>query len=164
MFLALGFVLPFLTGQIPSVGNALLPMHIPILLCGIICGWKYGLTIGFILPLLRSLLFTKPPLIPVGMAMAFELATYGAIIGIVYYLLKKQTYSVFVALIAAMIAGRIVFGIATFVILGLTAKTYTLPMFFSATFITAIPGILLQIVLIPTIILLLRKANLLDEN
>ena len=53
MFIAIGQVLPFFTGQIPQIGNMLLPMHIPVLLCGLICGWKYGALVGFTTPLLR---------------------------------------------------------------------------------------------------------------
>ena len=62
MFMGIGLVLPFLTGQIPQIGNMLLPMHIPVLLCGLICGWQYGLTVGLILPLLRYALFGMPVL------------------------------------------------------------------------------------------------------
>ena len=73
-FLGLGLVLPFLTGQVPQVGSMLLPMHIPVLLCGIICGWEYGLAVGAILPLLRSVIFGMPPMYPTALAMTFELA------------------------------------------------------------------------------------------
>ena len=76
--LALCMVLPFLTGQIPQIGSALSPMHIPALLCGFICGWPYALVVGFAAPLLRFMLFGMPPLFPTGTAMAFELAAYGA--------------------------------------------------------------------------------------
>ena len=84
MFLAIGMVLPFLTGQIPQVGNMMLPMHIPVLLCGLICGWQYGAVLGFVLPLLRYLVFGMPLLFPTGIAMAFERMTYGLVIGQVY--------------------------------------------------------------------------------
>ena len=82
MFLGLGLMLPFLTGQIPAVGSMLLPMHIPVFLCGLICGWQYGLAVGFIVPLLRSMLFSMPPMYPTAVSMAAELATYGFVIGI----------------------------------------------------------------------------------
>ena len=74
MFVALGLVLPFLTGQVPQIGNMLLPMHLPVLLCGLICGWQYGGVVGFILPPLRYVMFGMPPIFPTGVAMAFELA------------------------------------------------------------------------------------------
>lgn len=77
MFLGLAIVLPFLTGQIQVVGKMLLPMHLPVLLCGLICGWQYGAVIGFITPIMRSLIFGMPPLYPTALAMAFELAAYG---------------------------------------------------------------------------------------
>jgi len=72
MFIAIGLVLPFFTGQIPQIGRMLLPMHIPVFLCGLICGWKYGLMVGFILPLLRYAVFGMPVIFPNGIAMAFE--------------------------------------------------------------------------------------------
>ena len=84
MFLALGLVLPFLTGQIPQIGNMLLPMHIPVFLCGLICGWRYGAILGFILPILRNAVFGMPVLFPTGIAMAFELMTYGLVAGFLY--------------------------------------------------------------------------------
>ena len=73
MFLALGLLLPLLTGQIQQIGNMLLPMHIPVFLCALICGWKYGLAVGAILPLLRCVTFGMPPLFPTAIAMALEL-------------------------------------------------------------------------------------------
>ena len=78
LFLAIGFVLPFFTGQIPTIGKMLLPMHIPVLLCGLICGWQWGLGVGFVLPLVRSLLFSMPVMYPTALAMAVEMAVYGA--------------------------------------------------------------------------------------
>lgn len=109
MFLAVGMVLPFLTGQIPQIGNMMLPMHIPVLLCGLICGWQYGAVLGFVLPLLRYLVFGMPVLFPTGIAMAFELMTYGLVIGLMYSLSKwKCIIALYRALLTAMIAGRLV--------------------------------------------------------
>ena len=90
MFLALAFVLPFLTGQMPTLGNALCPMHIPVLLCGFICGPVWGLTIGAVSPIVRSLIFSMPPLFPIAVSMAFELAVYGFVAGILYKSLPKK--------------------------------------------------------------------------
>ena len=84
MFLALGLVLPFLTGQVPQIGNMLLPMHLPVFLCGLLCGWQYGAAVGFALPLLRSSLFALPVMFPAATAMAFELMTYGLVAGLLY--------------------------------------------------------------------------------
>lgn len=109
MFLAIGMVLPFLTGQIPQIGNMMLPMHIPVLLCGLICGWQYGAALGFVLPPLRYLVFGMPVLFPTGIAMTFELMTYGLVIGLVYALSRwKCILALYRALITAMIAGRLV--------------------------------------------------------
>ena len=100
-----------LTGQIPQIGSMLLPMHIPVLLCGLVCGWQYGAVVGFVAPLLRSVLFGMPPMYPVAIAMAFELLTYGLVIGLVYRrLAKKGLAGVYAALLTAMAAGRLVWG------------------------------------------------------
>ena len=79
LFLALAYVMPFLTGQIPEIGSMLCPLHIPVLLCGFICGAPWGLAVGFIAPLLRSLILGMPPFFPKAVCMAFELAAYGFI-------------------------------------------------------------------------------------
>ncbi len=91
LFLALAYLLPFLTGRIPEIGSMLLPMHLPVLICGFVCGWPYGLAVGFVAPLLRSFTLGMPPFFPTAVAMAFELAAYGAITGICYKKLPKET-------------------------------------------------------------------------
>jgi len=118
LFLAIALVLPFLTGQIPEIGNMLCPMHIPVLLCGFFCGWPWGLAIGFIAPLLRSVLFGMPAMFPQAVSMAFELACYGAVSGFLYAVLPKKKTFIYVSLIGAMILGRLVWGAARFVFAG----------------------------------------------
>lgn len=158
-FLALGLVLPFLTGQIQGIGNKLLPMHIPVLLCGFICGWQYGLLVGLITPLLRSVLFGMPPMMPTAAAMAFELAAYGAFTGLFYRLLPKSNVSVYVSLIGAMLAGRAVWGLASIVLYGMMGNAFGWQMFVAGGFLNAVPGMILQIVLIPVMIMALRRAK-----
>lgn len=155
LFLALGLALPFLTMQIPRLGNMLLPMHIPVILCGFICGPRLGLIVGFVTPLLRSFLFTMPPLFPAATAMAFELATYGLIAGLLYILLNRKSFAVYISLIISMLAGRIVWGIASFFLFGLDGTVFTKELFIAGAFLNAIPGIILQIVLIPIIVIAL---------
>lgn len=157
MFLALALVLPFLTGQIPQIGGALCPMHIPVILCGFFCGPVYGAVIGFVAPLLRFLLFGMPPVMPTGIAMSFELMTYGLVSGLLYKLLPKKKLYVYVALIAAMLAGRIVWGISRVILFGLGKSEFGWTAFMSGAFINAIPGIIVQIVLIPVLVIVLRK-------
>ena len=113
VFLALGMVLPFFTGQIPTIGSMLLPMHIPVLICGYVCGWQWGLLVGLIVPILRSMTLGMPPMMPVAAAMAFELAAYGASTGLLYEKLEKNTISIYISLIGAMIFGRIVWGLVS---------------------------------------------------
>ena len=158
--LALAIVLPFLTGQIPQIGSALCPMHIPVLLCGFICGWPWGAAIGFIAPLLRFLMFGMPPLFPTGVAMALELATYGLLCGLMYKLLPKKIPYIYVTLLTSMIGGRVVWGLVRWLIAGLTESEFPFSAFIAGAVTNAIPGIILHIVLIPILVMALRKAKL----
>lgn len=160
MFLALGLVLPLLTGQIPRVGNMLLPMHIPVLLCGLICGWQYGGLVGLITPLLRNMIFGMPPM-PGAISMAFELAAYGLVIGLVYGFSKwKCIFSLYRSMLIAMVVGRGVWGIAQMAVMGAQGKGFTLQMFMAGAFLNAVPGIILQLILIPAIMVALDRAKL----
>lgn len=161
-FLALGIVLPFLTGQIPQVGKMLLPMHIPVLLCGFICGWQYGLAVGFVTPLLRGAMFGMPVLMPSGAGMAVELAVYGLITGILYAKLPKKVPYIYVSLLGAMIVGRIAWGIVSIALYGMMGNQFSVDLFMAGAFLNAIPGIILQIILVPAIIIALKKARVLN--
>lgn len=161
MLLALGLILPLVTGNIPRVGNLLLPMHLPVFLGGLLLGWQYGLILGAVLPLMRSLLFGMPPLYPVALAMTFELATYGAVAGALYRRSPwKCLRALYRALLFAMFAGRAVWGIAEVALLGMTGKTFTRQMFLAGAFLNAVPGILLQLILIPSIMLALHRTGI----
>ena len=160
LFLALALVLPFLTGQIPQIGSALSPMHIPVLLRGFLVGWPWGLAVGFIAPLLRSVIFGMPVMVPGAVAMAFELAVYGLVSGILYRLLPKKKWSIYVTLIVAMLAGRVIWGIARLIIAGLSGNSFTWALFLAGAFTNAIPGIILHIILIPVIVMVLERAGL----
>lgn len=161
IFLSLGFVLPIFTSQIKEIGDTLLPMHIPVLLCGLICGGKYGFFVGLILPLLRGFVFGMPPLYPNAVWMSIELATYGFFIGFLYFRIKsKNTKGVYISLLSAMIAGRVTWGISKAVLLGLNGKAFTVSMFITGGFIDAVPGIILQLILIPLIMELINKRGI----
>lgn len=162
MFIAIGIYLPFLTGQIPQIGRALLPMHLPVLICGFVLGWPYGLLVGFILPLLRSLLYTTPPFPLTAVPMAFELAAYGMITGYLYQKLPRKTFSIYISLLAAMVGGRIVWGGVRFVML-LAGTSITWQMYVSSVLISSIPGIILQIVLVPALVLALQRAGMMKH-
>ena len=157
MFLALALVLPFLTGQIPQVGAYLCPMHIPVLLCGFFCGPVYALLVGAIAPLLRLALFGMPPLIPTGIGMCFELAAYGFISGLLYRLFPKKKVFIYVSLILAMIGGRIVWGIVRVILFSLRKAEFGWEAFITGAVLNAVPGIIVQIVLIPVLVMVLQK-------
>lgn len=161
LFMAIGLVLPFLTGQIPQIGNMLLPMHIPVFLCALICGWQYGLPMAFVLPLLRSLIFGMPPLYPTALAMAFELAAYALVAGLLYVLAKKQNIlTVYYSIVSAMVAGRLVWGAVQAVLLGINGKTFTFSAFLAGALLNAIPGIIIQLILIPAVLFALDRFGL----
>ena len=157
--LALCMVLPFLTGQIPEIGSALSPMHIPVLLAGFLCGPWWALATGAIAPLLRFALFGMPPIFPTGLAMCFELATYGLVSGLLYAALPKKATSVYASLITAMLAGRIVWGCAMAIISGVSGSAFTWAAFLAGAFVNAVPGIIVHILLIPVIVFALQKAK-----
>lgn len=160
MFIALGLVLPFLTMQIPRFGNMLLPMHIPVFLCGLICGWKYGGAVGFVLPLLRSVVFGMPVFFPGACSMAFELATYGIVAGLLYGLSRWQCIrALYRAIIAAMLAGRVVWGLVQVLFLGISGAAFTWQMFATGAFLNAVPGIVVQLILLPTVMLALHRTG-----
>ena len=160
LFLAIAMVLPFLTGQIPQIGSMLSPMHIPVLLCGFTCGWPWGLVVGFISPLLRSVLFGMPAMFPGAVAMAFELAVYGCMSGLLYHLLPKKKWIIYLVLIISMIAGRIVWGIARLILAGLSGSSFTWQLFIAGAFTKAIPGIILHIIIVPILVIAIEKAGL----
>ena len=160
LYLAIALVLPFITGQIPEIGAMLCPMHIPALLCGFMCGWPWGLAVGFIAPLLRGVLFGMPVLFPTGIAMAFELAVYGGMAGLLYSRLPRKTWITYAALLAAMIAGRLAWGLVHVVIAGFTGSEFTAALFLAGAVTNALPGIALHILLIPALVIAMERAGL----
>ena len=160
--LALCMILPFLTGQVPQIGSMLSPMHIPVLLAGFLCGPAWAAAVGMVAPSLRYLLFGMPPLLPVGFAMTFELVTYGLAAGFFYRVLPKKRSSVYAALIGAMLAGRAVWGAAAKIIYGAMGLEFTWELFLAGAFLEAVPGMILHIVLIPVLVLALKKAKVME--
>lgn len=158
VFLSIGLVLPFLTAQIPDIGERLLPLHIPVFLCSLICGWQYGAICGLYLPLLRSLLFGMPELYPSAFSMAFELPAYAIICGLIYMSFKKKNLcAIYISIISSMLGGRVVYAIVQAFILGLGEDGLTLTLFITKAFIKPLPGIILQLILIPSIVFALNK-------
>ncbi|MBR3015650.1 MAG: ECF transporter S component [Clostridia bacterium] len=164
LYLAIAMVLPFVTGQIPEIGAMLCPMHIPALLCGFVCGWPWGLAVGFIAPFLRSLLFGMPAMFPTAVAMAFELAAYGGFAGLLYRMLPRRKWIVYPVLLTAMILGRLVWGAVHLILAGLTGSEFTIALFLAGAVTNALPGIILQLVLIPLLVIAMERAGLSLNN
>lgn len=159
MCLSLALVLPFLTGQIPQIGSALCPMHLPVLLAGYLCGPWWAMGVGAAAPLLRHLWLGMPPFLD-ALGMTFELAAYGLVVGLAYRKLPKSTGGIYASLICAMVVGRIVWGCAMVVILGVAGSPFTWSAFLAGALLNALPGIAVQLVLIPALVLAMRRANI----
>ena len=160
LFLALAYVLPFLTGQIPEIGSMLCPMHIPVLLCGFLCGWPWGLCVGLIAPLFRSLTMGMPPFFPTAVCMSLELATYGAVSGLLHRLLPRKKPVIYISLLSAMLVGRLVWGTAMLLCTQINGNRFTTAAFLAGAFSQALPGIVLQIVLIPPLVMLTDRLRI----
>ena len=159
--LALCLVLPFLTGQIPEIGSMLCPMHFPVLLCGFLCGGPWGAAVGIVAPLLRHILFHMPPLIT-ALGMTFELGTYGLVSALLYRRLPKTPAGLYASLLGAMASGRIIWGCAMTVISGVSGTLFGWEAFLAGALLNAIPGIALQLLLIPPLVLALKRAKIMN--
>ena len=140
----------------------LCPMHLPVLLCGFVCGWPWGLAVGVIAPLFRSLTLGMPPLFPTALSMALELAAYGAVAGLLHRILPRKKPFIYLALLIAMLAGRIVWGGAMFLFLGISGGAFTLSAFWAGAVVNAIPGIIVQLVLVPILVMVIEHPKVLD--
>ncbi len=163
--MALCYILPFVTGQIPQINSIFSPMHIPVLLCGIICGPGYAFAAGAFSPILRSMILTMPPMFPTAISMAFELAAYGFFSGICCKILKNKTEmkdlpSICLSLVISMISGRIVWGIVTAILMGIQGNTYTFGAFFTTAFIQGFPGMICHLIIVPLLVVALKKAKI----
>lgn len=161
--IALCVILPQAFHAIPNAGAIYLPMHIPVLLCGIICNWQFGLFCGIAGPLLSSL-FTGMPPAAVLPAMMVECAVYGLTTGILMKLVstKKIYADLYISLIGAMLTGRIIAGAAKALIFA--KGEITIAAWAASSFVTALPGIIIQLILIPAVIFALIKANLIPPK
>lgn len=168
VFFALGIVFPFITMQIPKIGNMLLPMHIPVMLCGFICGAPLGFTVGLLTPLLRSILFGAPVIFPSAVGMMFELAAYGAFCGLLYEafakIFKSEYARLYLSMIISMVTGRIIWGAASYMLYSASSTKFTADIFFAQGFINAVPGIIIQLIIVPPIAGRLKKEFLKSEQ
>ena len=164
LLLALGLVLPFITAQIPTIGALLSPMHLPVLIGGFILGPMYGLLLGVLTPFIRHLVFGMPPF-PGYIFMVFELGTYGLVSGLLFHNVFKKVYNyknVYLSLIIAMVAGRVMYGLVKFVFMKYILMTgeYTLALWIADTVTGSVPGIVIQLALIPYLVISLSKRKI----
>ena len=165
ILMAIGLVLPFFTGQIPEIGNMLLPMHLPVIVAGLVVGAKYGAAVGFILPLLRSLLFSRPVLYPSAVAMAFELCALAAATGWLFARSKhKCIYSLYRALLVGIILSRAVWGVAMSLLMLGGDGSFTFSVFIASAFVTSALGIILELILVPLIMIALGRAHIVPPS
>lgn len=154
LMVAIGLILPYFTAHMFGVpGTVLLPMHIPILLCGLVCGVRYGMICAVIVPVLSSLLTGMPVFYPMLPIMVCELLVYGCVSGLMY---KKFKFNVFLSLITAMVLGRVAYGLVFSILATInTSPLKALSVWGAIT--TGLPGIIIQLVLIPTVVIFLDK-------
>lgn len=170
ILLAAGMALPYLTGQIQAISTFISPLHIPALLCGLCCGWSWGLGLGLVLPILRGLTLGMPPFPAVALPMAFELGTYGLVAGLAYpplvraYKNANHLPAMLTALVVAMVAGRVAGGAAKAALLALgiigSRAPFTFSAFISGYFVATAAGAAIHLVLLPAVALALEKAGL----
>lgn len=161
--IALCVVLPQAFHAIPNAGSIYSPIHIPFLLCGLICGWQYGLLSG-VAGVGLSYLITGMPAISHLPGMIIECAIYGLVCGLMMKLIKtKSTYAdLYISLVSAMLAGRVISGLAKALIFA--AGKYSLATWATSYFVTGLPAVIIQLALIPTIVFALQKANLIPKR
>lgn len=162
MFLSLALILPFITAQNKSLNAILLPMHLPVFLCGIFCSWQYGLAVGLTAPLMRAVMFGMPRLYPDAVGMAFELATYGVTVALLCRMFRKRgepvtSLRLILCMILAMIAGRFVLAAAKVVLYGAAGLPFLFDEFLWTEFVLALPGMLLQIIIAPALYGILKE-------
>ena len=159
---ALCVVLPIAFHKIPNAGQIMLPMHIPVLLCGLVCGWQSGLLCGILGPILSSTI-TGMPMAAILPSMVVELGVYGISCGILMSLVRtgKLYGDLYISLILSMLAGRVVSGIAKALIF---APGTSFVAWATASFVTALPGIAIQLVVLPTLIVALTRAGLIPRR
>lgn len=159
ILVALGVFLPMVFHSVGISGSIFLPMHIPILVCGCICGARLGALCAVLTVLLSSIITGMPPIYPVGLYMIPELIVYAVSFG----LLKKAKVNVYFALILSMILGRITLGVAQIILFGFMSQESFFAFLISA-FVTALPGIVLQLAIIPFIITMFSKMGILKND
>ena len=163
MCITLCIVMPMMFHMIPNIGSVISPMHIPVLLCGLICGWPFGLLCGLAGPLL-SYYVTGMPMPPFLQSIMVELAVYGIVTGLLTRLVRtKSRYAdLYICLIPAMLIGRIIAGVVRALII--SPGEFTFAMWVSGYFISALPGIVIHLVLIPVVMLALESAKLIPAR
>lgn len=168
VLLAVGMVLPLLLGQVQVLGQAISPLHIPALLCGLTCGWPWGVGVGIVLPLLRSAVFGFPVMIPTAASMSVELGVYGLLTGLLYPVLRKiikggklgHLPAMLAAMVIAMVVGRLAGGAMQAILLGMNGKPYNMTMFVNSYFIGTSVGAVIHLIVVPAVVVALERARL----
>jgi hypothetical protein len=161
LFIAIGVILPPILHTV-NLGPVVSPMHFPVLLCGLLLGWKYGLTVGIIIPLLASLLWGNPPIVPIAIIMGVELAAYGFFSGLLYQKVKlfKNSYAnLYFTLISSMVIGRFIYVLFYSLLIAFGVKGPAFIGLITSLFVVGLPGIILQVLIVPPIVLIIDNKD-----
>jgi hypothetical protein len=156
---ALCYVLPIAFHAV-GLGSVLSPMHIPVLLCGLVCGGGYGLLCGILGPVVSSLLSGMPPFLML-LRMVPELCVYGLVGGLCMNHIRtgKHAADLYISLAIAMILGRIAGGVASVIFYMATSGVYSFALWFTGYFVESLPGIVAHLILVPVLVFALEKSR-----
>ncbi|MGM9661553.1 MAG: ECF transporter S component [Oscillospiraceae bacterium] len=162
LLLAASVVLPFAGGVLP-LGDRLLLAQIPVLLCGLVCGAPYGAAVGLLAPFLSFVVTGAPAIYPDAVAMAVEYALFGAVASPIFRAFARSAASLYASLIAAMAAGRVGYIAASYIMLELQKQPYSLSAIVRQECVACWPGLLLQLLAVPALVLAADRTGLMDE-
>ena len=164
IMIALCCILPMMF-HMAGLGSTFAPMHIPVLLCGLICGGWFGACCGLIGPIVSSIL-TGMPAPTILISMVPELITYGIVTGLLMRIVRTgfRSADLYISLVSAMLIGRVVAGVAKALLYMSNGESFTIALWVSSHFVTALPGIICHLILVPLLMMALYRSRLIPAR
>lgn len=159
LLVAAGILMPMAFHTYKLGGPVFLPMHIPVLLGGFMLSKNLAALVGLLTPFLNFVI-TSMPSPPFVFAMMAELATYGLVSSILFH---ERKWGIYPALFGAMLSGRLASIVANWLIItGILGMPFNFAKVMTSLFITGLPGIIIQVILIPLIVKLIQSRTALQ--